>query len=74
MQSRFNVNCGRGSIGRVDLRVAQRGRLQWKGISVTATAGPHCGTEIEPKDYTRVDWEHLECGKQFIPKPLPKAF
>src|SRR5215472_13745454 len=31
---------------------------------------PHCGTQIEPKDYKRVDWEHLECpecGKTFRP-------
>jgi len=36
----------------------------------TDTICPHCGTQIEPKDYKRVDWEHLECpqyGKQFIP-------
>ena len=35
------------------------------------------GTQIEPKDYKRIDWAHLECpqcGKQFIPKPLPKTF
>ena len=36
----------------------------------TNTVCPHCGARIEPKDYKRVDWEHLECpgcGKQFIP-------
>ena len=27
------------------------------------TACPHCGTRIEPKDYERIDWEHLECPK-----------
>jgi ribosomal protein S27AE len=37
----------------------------------TNTTCPHCGTQIEPKDYERVDWEHLECprcGKQFVPR------
>jgi len=37
-----------------------------------ATECPHCRTRIAPKEYKRVDWEHLECpkcGKQFIPEP-----
>jgi len=36
----------------------------------TNSVCPHCGTCIEPKDYKRVDWEHLECptcGKTFRP-------
>jgi uncharacterized protein (UPF0212 family) len=38
--------------------------------STNNTTCPQCGTQIEPKDYKRVDWEHLECpqcGKQFTP-------
>ena len=27
----------------------------------TETTCPHCGSRIEPKDYKRVDGEHLEC-------------
>ena len=37
----------------------------------TDTKCPHCGALIEPKDYKRVDWEHLECpqcGVRFIPR------
>jgi hypothetical protein len=36
----------------------------------TDTVRPYCGACIEPKDYRRVDWKHLECprcGKTFIP-------
>ena len=36
---------------------------------VDYTTCPYCGTRTEPKDYKRIDWEHLECpscGKQFI--------
>jgi hypothetical protein len=39
--------------------------------AATDTTCPNCDTRVEPKDYKRVDWEHLECpgcGKQFIPR------
>ena len=51
----------------------------WRGSKRPPTPKcPHCGTqiEIEPKDYKRIDWEHLECpqfGKKLIPKPLPES-
>jgi uncharacterized protein (UPF0212 family) len=53
------------------LTIAARRKLDLEKIHASLnTICPHCGARIEPKDYKRVDWDHLECpkcGKKFVP-------
>jgi ribosomal protein S27AE len=51
--------------------MSRRGKLNREKIRASlATTCPHCGARLEPDEYKRVDWEHLECprcGKRFQP-------
>jgi DNA-directed RNA polymerase subunit RPC12/RpoP len=55
----------------VELPMPTRRKLNLEKIEKSMNvACPHCAVRIEPKDYKRVDWEHLECpscGAKFIP-------